>query len=43
MHADELIIMLYQKEKVATNGKNEQSPEWLDQERMQLVNEHGNE
>ncbi len=26
--------MLYQKEKVATNGKNEQSPEWLDQERM---------
>ncbi len=43
MHADELIIMLYQKDKVASSGKNEQSPEWLDQERMQLVNEHGNE
>ncbi len=29
-------------EKVATSGKNEQSPEGLDQERMQLVslNEH---
>ncbi len=30
--------MLFKKKKSVTSGKNEQSPEWLDQERMQLVN-----